>query len=81
MRNVLGVLVLVLGTILLAVCVSLLLAVVASWCFVGLCALLQMVGVMLPFVVEWSWELVVVFWFFGIIVALLVRGFLGWSEY
>ena len=74
MREVLGVVLVVLGALALAVVVSMLWAFVASWCLVGLCACLTMAGIVLPFTLSWSWWLVLALWLLGIVIALLFNG-------
>lgn len=74
MRNVLAVVSMLLGVVVLAVGVSMLWAIVASWCIVGMCACLAMAGIVLPFTVQWSWWLVLALWLFGIVIGLLFNG-------
>lgn len=74
MRYVLAVVSMVLGAVVVAVGVSLVWAIVASWCLVGLCACLTLAGVVLPCTVQWSWWLVLALWLLGIMISLLFNG-------
>lgn len=74
MRSIWGIVAVVIGALVIAVGVSFLWAIVASWCLVGLWACLSMAGVMLPFTLSWSWWLVLALWLLSIIIAFLFNG-------